>query len=64
MSWGIPPPSFAGLIIFAFLVVEPQDIGFLPQSGSVLGSVVRTCFVFRGMSVAVCLPSCFALVVG
>lgn len=31
-----PPP--AGLIIFSFLVVEPQDIGFLPQSGSVLGS--------------------------
>lgn len=30
-----------GLVIFSFLVVEPQDIGFLPQSGSVLGSEVR-----------------------
>lgn len=64
LSWGLPPPSYAaGLIIFAFLVVEPQDIGFLPQSGSVLGSVVSTCVLFRGMSVAACLPSCFALVV-
>jgi hypothetical protein len=27
--------------VFCFLVVEPQDIGFLPQSGSVLGSEVR-----------------------
>lgn len=31
----------AGLVIFSFLVVEPQDVGFLPQSGSVLGSEVR-----------------------
>ncbi|RMZ56132.1 hypothetical protein APUTEX25_004556 [Auxenochlorella protothecoides] len=30
-----------GLVIFSFLVVEPQDIGFLPQSGSVVGSIVR-----------------------
>jgi hypothetical protein len=33
-------PSAAGLVVFSFLVVEPQDIGFLPQSGSVLGSEV------------------------
>ena len=36
-----PLPPFTGLVIFSFLVVEPQDIGFLPQSGSVLGSEVR-----------------------
>ena len=30
-----------GILIFLFLVVEPQDIGFLPQSGSTLGSFVR-----------------------
>lgn len=30
-----------GLVIFSFLVVEPQDIGFLPQSGSAVGSLVR-----------------------
>ncbi len=35
------PPS-PGLVIFSFLVVEPQDIGFLPQSGSVVGSIVRS----------------------
>jgi hypothetical protein len=29
------------VVVFCFLVVEPQDIGFLPQSGSVLGSEVR-----------------------
>jgi OPA family glycerol-3-phosphate transporter-like MFS transporter 1/2 len=29
-----------GLLIFSLLVVEPQDIGFLPQSGSNLGSLV------------------------
>ncbi|KAH7623698.1 putative glycerol-3-phosphate transporter 4 [Nannochloris sp. 'desiccata'] len=28
-----------GVLIFLFLVVEPQDIGFLPQSGSALGSL-------------------------
>ncbi len=28
-----------GILIFLFLVVEPQDIGFLPQSGSALGSL-------------------------
>jgi hypothetical protein len=28
----------AGILIFSFLVVEPQDIGFMPQSGSHLGS--------------------------
>lgn len=33
-------PTAAGLVVFSFLVVEPQDIGFLPQSGSVLGSEV------------------------
>lgn len=44
-GWGwsfIVPGAFiavSGLVIFSFLVVEPQDIGFLPQSGSVLGSV-------------------------
>lgn len=29
-----------GVLIFLFLVVEPQDIGFLPQSGSNFGSLV------------------------
>ena len=28
-----------GVLIFLFLVVEPQDIGFLPQSGSAVGSL-------------------------
>ncbi|KAL4457256.1 hypothetical protein ABPG75_012121 [Micractinium tetrahymenae] len=43
-GWGwsfVVPGAFiaiSGLVIFSFLVVEPQDIGFLPQSGSVLGS--------------------------
>lgn len=43
-GWGwsfVVPGAFiaaSGLVIFTFLVVEPQDIGFLPQSGSVLGS--------------------------
>lgn len=36
-----PCPPAAGMLIFSFLVVEPQDIGFLPQSGSVIGSRVR-----------------------
>ncbi|KAL6780975.1 GPT3 [Auxenochlorella protothecoides x Auxenochlorella symbiontica] len=31
-----------GLVIFSFLVVEPQDIGFLPQSGSVVGSIAAS----------------------
>ena len=30
----------AGLVIFSFLVVEPSDVGFAPQSGSVMGSIV------------------------
>lgn len=43
-GWGwsfLVPGCFiilCGLVVFCFLVVEPQDIGFLPQSGSVLGS--------------------------
>ena len=41
--------AFIGLLIFFFLVVEPQDIGFLPQSGSTLGSFVRSCFVVPSM---------------
>ncbi|GAB4813197.1 hypothetical protein N2152v2_000243 [Parachlorella kessleri] len=28
-----------GLVIFSFLVVEPSDVGFAPQSGSVMGSI-------------------------
>lgn len=32
--------AVVGIFIFLFLVVEPQDIGFLPQSGSVLGSLI------------------------
>lgn len=45
-GWGwsfIVPGAFiglAGLLIFTCLVVEPQDIGFLPQSGSVLPSMI------------------------
>lgn len=44
LGWGwsfLVPGAFIavmGLVIFSLLVVEPQDIGFLPQSGSVLGS--------------------------
>lgn len=44
-GWGwsfVVPGAFiaaCGLVIFSFLVVEPQDIGFLPQSGSVIGSM-------------------------
>lgn len=30
--------AVVGILIWLFLVVEPQDIGFLPQSGSNLGS--------------------------
>lgn len=30
---------FIGILVHALLVVEPQDIGFLPQSGSVIGSM-------------------------
>ena len=43
-GWGwsfIVPGIFiagSGVLIFLFLVVEPQDIGFMPQSGSVIGS--------------------------
>lgn len=39
-SWHPLHIPAAGLVVFSFLVVEPQDIGFLPQSGSVLGSEV------------------------
>lgn len=48
-GWGwsfvVPGAMIAGvgLLIFLFLVVEPQDIGFVPQSGSALGSAVSTC---------------------
>lgn len=31
-----------GMLIFLFLVVEPQDIGFLPQSGSAIPSQLAT----------------------
>jgi OPA family glycerol-3-phosphate transporter-like MFS transporter 1/2 len=31
-----------GILIYLFLVVEPQDIGFLPQSGSNVGSLAMS----------------------
>lgn len=41
-GWSFVVPGLliigAGILIFSFLVVEPQDIGFMPQSGSHLGS--------------------------
>lgn len=45
-GWSFMLPGFfmlaAGVVIFLFLVVEPQDIGFLPQSGSVLPSAAMS----------------------
>lgn len=42
-GWSFVVPGFlmigVGILIFLFLVVEPQDIGFLPQSGSAIGSL-------------------------
>lgn len=41
-GWSFVVPGLliagVGILIYLFLVVEPQDIGFLPQSGSNLGS--------------------------